>query len=83
MDDCVAFKTSDSLIFFGSLAAFHSGVWHWVGHARGTGYLTQKPCQSKTLYTVQVGAFNYLNNARFSLEEAQAAGFDDAYSYES
>ncbi len=40
MDDCVAFKTSDSLVFFGSLAAFYSGVWHLVGHARGPGYLS-------------------------------------------
>ncbi len=36
----------------------------------------------KALYTVQVGAFNYLDNARFRLEEARAAGFEDAYIYE-
>ena len=34
------------------------------------------------LYTVQVGAFAYLENARFRLDEARAAGFDDAYIYE-
>lgn len=36
----------------------------------------------RMLYTVQVGAFSYLDNARFRLEEARAAGFDDAYIYE-
>lgn len=34
------------------------------------------------LYTVQVGAFAYLESARFRLDEARAAGFDDAYIYE-
>ena len=34
------------------------------------------------LYTVQVGAFKYLGNARYRLAEAHAAGFDDAYIYE-
>ena len=34
------------------------------------------------LYTVQVGAFAYIDNARRRLEEARAAGFDDAYIYE-
>ena len=32
-----------------------------------------------TLYTVQVGAFVYINNARQRLAEAQSAGFKDAY----
>jgi len=40
------------------------------------------PVSEKTLYTVQVGAFRYLENARFRLEEARAAGFTDAYIYE-
>ena len=31
------------------------------------------------LYTVQVGAFKYIDNARFRLEEAKRAGFEDAY----
>ena len=36
----------------------------------------------RRLYTVQVGAFTYLENARFRLDEARAAGFDDAYIYQ-
>ena len=35
-----------------------------------------------TLYTVQVGAFAYLENARQRLSEAQRAGFSDAYIYQ-
>ena len=35
-----------------------------------------------TLYTVQVGAFAYLENARQRLTEAQQAGFSDAYIYQ-
>lgn len=42
----------------------------------------QSPSHGKNLYTVQVGAFKYLENARFRLQEARAAGFDDAYIYE-
>ena len=34
------------------------------------------------LYTVQVGAFAHLENARQRLTEAQAAGFGDAYIYQ-
>ncbi len=34
-----------------------------------------------TLYTVQVGAFAYLENARQRLAEAREAGFKDAYIY--
>jgi len=33
------------------------------------------------LYTVQVGAFAYIENARQRLQEAREAGFDDAYIY--
>ena len=36
----------------------------------------------QSLYTVQVGAFAYLENARQRLAEAQAAGFSDAYIYQ-
>ncbi len=36
----------------------------------------------QTLYTVQVGAFAYIENARQRLSEAQAAGFNDAYIYQ-
>jgi cell division septation protein DedD len=35
-----------------------------------------------SLYTVQVGAFAYIENARQRLIEAQAAGFSDAYIYQ-
>ncbi len=35
-----------------------------------------------TLYTVQVGAFVYIDNARQRLAEAQSAGFKDAYIYQ-
>ena len=35
-----------------------------------------------TLYTVQVGAYAYLENARQRLSEAQQAGFSDAYIYQ-
>ncbi len=34
-----------------------------------------------SLYTVQVGAFAYIENARQRLNEAKAAGFSDAYIY--
>jgi N-acetylmuramoyl-L-alanine amidase len=40
------------------------------------------PPASKEVYTVQVGAFAYLENARQRLAEAQAAGFKDAYIYQ-
>ena len=43
---------------------------------------TPSPAVKGRLYTVQVGAFKYLDNARYRLAEAQAAGFDDAYIYE-
>jgi N-acetylmuramoyl-L-alanine amidase len=36
----------------------------------------------ESIYTVQVGAFAMLENARQRLAEAQAAGFDDAYIYQ-
>ncbi len=39
------------------------------------------PAVSK-LFTVQVGAFAHLENARQRLAEAQAAGFNDAYIYQ-
>jgi len=35
----------------------------------------------KSLYTVQVGAFAYIENARQRLQEAREAGFSDAYIY--
>jgi N-acetylmuramoyl-L-alanine amidase len=35
----------------------------------------------QTIYTVQVGAFAYIENARQRLAEAQRAGFGDAYIY--
>ena len=41
-----------------------------------------RPAPGSRLYTVQVGAFAYIDNARRRLEEARAAGFDDAYIYE-
>lgn len=44
--------------------------------------LDPSPRAENTLYTVQVGAFAYRENARFRLEEAQAAGFTDAYIYQ-
>ncbi len=37
--------------------------------------------EGKKLYTVQVGAFLHLENARQRLTEAQRAGFSDAYIY--
>jgi N-acetylmuramoyl-L-alanine amidase len=37
---------------------------------------------SQVLYTVQVGAFAYVENARQRLAEAQQAGFNDAYIYQ-
>ncbi len=36
----------------------------------------------RSLYTVQVGAFAYIENARQRLTEAQEAGFEDAYIYQ-
>ena len=36
----------------------------------------------QVLYTVQVGAFAYIENARQRLAEAKAAGFNDAYIYQ-
>ncbi len=36
----------------------------------------------QVLYTVQVGAFAYVENARQRLAEAQQAGFNDAYIYQ-
>ncbi len=35
-----------------------------------------------TLYTVQVGAFAYIENARMRLDEARMAGFEDAFIYQ-
>ena len=46
-----------------------------VGEASG-------PAEGSTLYTVQVGAFSYIENARQRLAEAQGAGFSDAYIYQ-
>ncbi|MDW7730125.1 MAG: N-acetylmuramoyl-L-alanine amidase [Bacillota bacterium] len=43
---------------------------------------TEAPAARQRLYTVQVGAFAYLENARQRLAEAQAAGFNDAYIYQ-
>jgi len=45
-----------------------------------TGRETIPPGSS--LYTVQVGAFSYIENARQRLAEAREAGFDDAYIYQ-
>ena len=39
------------------------------------------PVDHKSLYTVQVGAFAYIENARQRLAEAREAGFSDAYIY--
>ncbi len=36
---------------------------------------------SQSLYTVQVGAFSFIENARQRLSEAREAGFNDAYIY--
>jgi len=41
-----------------------------------------KAAPGSSLYTVQVGAFAHLQNARQRLAEAQAAGFGDAYIYQ-
>ena len=41
-----------------------------------------KTFANSSLYTVQVGAFTHLENARQRLAEAQAAGFSDAYIYQ-
>ncbi len=41
-----------------------------------------KLSNNRSLYTVQVGAFAYLENARQRLIEAQKAGFNDAYIYQ-
>ena len=40
-----------------------------------------KPFTGQTLYTVQVGAFSYLDNAETALAQAQQAGFSDAFIY--
>lgn len=40
------------------------------------------PSALQVLYTVQVGAFAYIENARQRLTEAKAAGFNDAYIYQ-
>ncbi len=42
---------------------------------------TPPAAEHKSLYTVQVGAFAYIENARQRLSEARAAGFSDAYIY--
>jgi N-acetylmuramoyl-L-alanine amidase len=41
-----------------------------------------KTLPNSSLFTVQVGAFAHLENARQRLAEAQAAGFNDAYIYQ-
>jgi N-acetylmuramoyl-L-alanine amidase len=41
-----------------------------------------KTLSNSSLFTVQVGAFAHLENARQRLAEAQAAGFSDAYIYQ-
>lgn len=43
---------------------------------------TQASHAGSTIYTVQVGAFTYIENARQRLLEAQSAGFSDAYIYQ-
>jgi hypothetical protein len=48
----------------------------------GAGLPGGTPAAAQRLYTVQVGAFAYLENARQRLAEAQAAGFNDAYIYQ-
>jgi hypothetical protein len=50
----------------------------------GEGFINNditSPAAVQTLYTVQVGAFAYIDNARQCLAEAQQAGFKDAYIY--
>jgi len=42
----------------------------------------ENPQSRKSIYTVQVGAFVLLENARQRLAEAQEAGFNDAYIYQ-
>ena len=42
----------------------------------------KNPMEGQVLYTVHVGAFTYLENARQRLAEAQQAGFSDAYIYQ-
>lgn len=52
-----------------------------TGETIPAGKVPQAPriAPGTTLYTVQVGAFVYINNARQRLAEAQSAGFKDAY----
>lgn len=42
----------------------------------------KNPVEKRSLYSVQVGAFAYLENARQRLTEAQQAGFNDACIYQ-
>ncbi len=66
-------------IFAETLAAgIAAGVMKAVGVEAGEKPLPDPP---QSLYTVQVGAFAILDNARQRLAEAQQAGFDDAYIY--
>jgi len=67
--------------------ALAAGVARGVRAALGLGDEddSASPLPGKTggeLYSVQVGAFVYLENARQRLAEAQQAGFSDAYIYQ-
>jgi len=53
-----------------------------VGEAVNGALAGDAVSSARALYTVQVGAFAYLENARQRLAEAQAAGFSDAYIYQ-
>ena len=75
--------------FAGTLA---DGVANGIHKALGLGNRENIPVVSPeplpmiapgtTLYTVQVGAFVYIDNARQRLAEAHSAGFKDAYIYQ-
>jgi N-acetylmuramoyl-L-alanine amidase len=64
-----------------------SGVGTLTGEGSGVGPGEQNggvvgSGEGRGLYTVQVGAFVFLENARQRLAEAQRAGFSDAYIYQ-
>ncbi len=57
------------------------GVYRALGLPAESEPVEEEPAEVRTLYTVQVGAFAYITNARRRLEEAKRAGFADAFIY--
>ena len=79
-DPAASFLPSSGGITVEGRGAVTEGSAGVAGEGNCTGGGT--PADPQILYTVQVGAFAYIENARQRLSEARAAGFNDAYIYQ-